>query len=114
MLLISNYLRQIKLITRGDSSRQLEVIKMESKMKNKERVFSVELRSKGDLKAVTLTSDSSNGVLVEGTIGELVQATLAEGIILEVVGRKGILRIDLREDEIRKATDQNQTELNRQ
>jgi hypothetical protein len=87
---------------------------MESKMKNKERVFSVELRSKGDLKAVTLTSDSSNGVLVEGTIGELVQATLAEGIILEVVGRKGILRIDLREDEIRKTTDQNQTEMSRQ
>ena len=87
---------------------------MESKMKNKERVFSVELRSKGDLKAVTLTSDSSNGVLVEGTIGKLVQATLAEGIILEVVGRKGILRIDLREDEIRKTTDQNQTEMSRQ
>ena len=87
---------------------------MESKMKNKERVFSVELRSKRNLKNVTLTNGSSNGVLLEGTIGELMQATIAEGIILEVVGRKGILRIDLRKDEIRKATDQNETEMNKQ
>jgi len=87
---------------------------MESKMKNKERVFSVELRSKRNLKNVTLTNGSSNGVLLEGTIGELMQATIAEGIILEVVGRKGILRIYLRKDEIRKATDQNETEMNKQ
>jgi hypothetical protein len=87
---------------------------MESKMKNKERVFSVELRSKRNLKTITLTNGSGDGVLVEGTIGELVQATLAEGIILEVVGRKGVLRIDLREDEIRKTTNRNRTGVKRQ
>jgi hypothetical protein len=51
---------------------------------------------------------------VEGTIGELVQATFAEDIILEVVGKNGILRIDLREDEIKKATEQNRTEVKKQ
>jgi hypothetical protein len=87
---------------------------MKSKTINKERVFSVELKSKRNLKNVTLTNGSSDSVLVEGTIGELVQATFAEGIILEVVGKKGILRIDLREDEIKKTTDQDRTEVKKQ
>ena len=87
---------------------------MKSKTINKERVFSVELKSKRNLKNITLTNDSSDSVLVEGTIGELVQATFAEGIILEVVGKKGVLRIDLREDEIKKTTGQNRTEVKKQ
>jgi hypothetical protein len=87
---------------------------MESKTINKERVFSVELKSKRNLKNVTLTNGSRDSVLVEGTIGELVQATFAEGIILEVVGKNGILRIDLREDEIKKTTEQNRPEVKKQ
>jgi len=87
---------------------------MENKTINKERVFSVELKSKRDLKNVTLTNGSNDGVLVEGTIGELVQATFAEGIILEVVGKNGILRIDLEEDEIKKTTEQSRTEVKNQ
>jgi hypothetical protein len=84
---------------------------MKSKAINKERVFSVELKSKRNLKNVTLTNGSSDSVLVEGTIGELVQAKFAEDIILEVVGKNGILRIDLREDEIKKTTEQNRIEV---
>jgi len=87
---------------------------MESTTSDKERVFSVELKSKRNLKNVTLTNGSSDSVLVEGTIGELVQATFAEGIILEVVGKNGILRIDLREDEIKKTTEQNRPEVKKQ
>ncbi len=81
---------------------------------SKERVFSVELKSKRHLKNVTLTDGSNESVLVEGTIGELVQATFAEGVILEVVGKKGVLTIDLREDEIKKTTHQNRAEAKRQ
>jgi len=87
---------------------------MKSKIGNKERVFSVELKSKRHLKNVTLTNGSSDSVLVEGTIGELVQATFAEDIILEVVGKKGVLRIDLKEDEIKKTTSQNRVEVKKQ
>jgi hypothetical protein len=43
-----------------------------------------------------------------------VQATVAEGIILEVVGKKGILRINLEENEIRKITQKNQNEVKNQ
>jgi hypothetical protein len=88
---------------------QGEAGKMESKTNRKERGFSVELKLKRNLKNVTLTNGSSDSVLVEGTIGELVQATFAEGIILEVVGKNGILRIDLGENEIKKTTDKEQS-----
>jgi len=87
---------------------------MENRTKRKKRVFSVELKSKKNLKNVTLTNGSSDSVLVEGTIGELVQATFAEGIILEVVGKNGVLRVDLGEGEIKKTTKQNQTEVKKQ
>jgi len=73
---------------------------MENEMEDKERFFSVELKSKADLKNVTLANDSRDSVLIEGSIGELVQATFAEGIILEIVGKKGTLRINLKEKEL--------------
>jgi hypothetical protein len=87
---------------------------MENKTNRKERVFSVELKSKRNLKNVTLTNGNSDSVLVEGTLGELVQATFAEGVILEVVGKNGVLRIDLGEDEIHKPTEQNRSEATKQ
>jgi hypothetical protein len=73
---------------------------MENEMEEKERFFSIELRSKSDLKNVTLANGSRDGVLIEGTIGELVQATFAEGVILEVVGTTGTLRINLKKEEL--------------
>lgn len=78
---------------------------MNFKTENRERFFSVELQSKADLKNVTLTNGTHDNVLVEGTIGEFVRATFAEGVILEVVGKKGILRINLSENEISKCTE---------
>ena len=75
---------------------------MENGMEDKERFFSIELKSKANLKNVTLSNGTRDGVLVEGTIGKLVQATFAEGIILEIVGKKGTLRINLKEKELKK------------
>jgi hypothetical protein len=61
---------------------------MENQVEDKERFFSVELKSKTDLKNVTLANGSRDSVLIEGSIGELVQATFEEGLILEIVGKK--------------------------
>lgn len=77
---------------------------------SKERVFTVELNSKRNLKNFTLTNSGDETVLLEGTIGELVGATFTEGIILEVIGKYGILRIDLKEDEIKKPQQQTASE----
>ena len=72
----------------------------------KERFFSVELGSKSDLKSISLANGSpGENVLVEGTIGYLRRAGFAEGVLLEVVGSRGVLRINVTEDEIgRKGT----------
>jgi hypothetical protein len=76
----------------------------------KDRAFSIELKSRRDLKNVSLTNFQQDGALVEGTIGELVRAVFIDGVILEVVGKCGVLRIDLGEDEIRKTADKRQKE----
>ena len=69
---------------------------------NKERFFSVELKSKVSLKNVTLSDSSLENVLLEGTLGQLQHASFPEDIILEVVGEKGVLRINLSQNDISK------------
>ena len=66
-----------------------------------ERCFSIELKSKVNLKNITLTNGGHENVLIEGTLGQLKHAEFAEGIILEVVGDNGVLRINLSQNEIK-------------
>jgi len=75
---------------------------MEEKTK-RERTFSVELGSRSDLKNVSLANGAhGENVLVEGTIGGLRAAGFAEGVVVEGGGSKGVLRIDLKENEVGK------------
>ena len=74
--------------------------------KTKERVFSIELESREDLKNITLADNRSEHVTIEGTIGELTRAHFEEDVILEVTGTKGVLRIDLGVDEIKEEEDE--------
>lgn len=74
---------------------------LRSKLEENERFFSVELKSKVSLKNITLATDDQENVLVEGTLGELQSAEFAEGIVLEIVGDKGVLRINLSQDDIK-------------
>ncbi len=58
-----------------------------------ERMFSIELKSKGDVKNVSLDGDEK--VLIEGSIGSFIRARFLEDIVLEVIGSNGELRLDL-------------------
>jgi len=69
---------------------------------NKERFFSVELKSKVNLKNVTVREGSQENVLVEGTLGKLQHAEFDNGVVLVVFGDKGVLRVNLTIDEITK------------
>jgi hypothetical protein len=73
----------------------------EKDMEEKERFFSVELKSKANLKNVTLTNSGHENVLIEGTVGQLQHASFVDGVVLEVVCDKGVLRINLTPDEIK-------------
>ncbi len=83
---------------------------MQTKTQNKtakQRYFSVELKSKSNLKNISISSSNQNeNVLIEGTIGELTQASFDEGVILQVVGTQGTLRLDLTQKELRTAVPQ--------
>ena len=83
---------------------------MKRKFEENERFFSVELKSKVSLKNITLTNGVQENVLVEGSIGELQRAEFSEGIILEVVGDKGVLRINLSLDDIKQKENQEKEE----
>ncbi len=74
----------------------------ENKPIEKERSFSVELKSKANLKNITLNNDIQENAVIEGTIGKLEHAGFVEDTVLEVTGRKGILRIDISETEIKR------------
>ena len=58
-----------------------------------ERMFTIELRSKADVRNASL--DDEKGILIEGSIGPLVRARFLDDLVLEVVGSKGELRMDL-------------------
>ncbi len=74
---------------------------------NKERFFSVELKSKSDLKNITITNGAPENVVIEGTIGELLRVGFTEGVVLEVTGEKGVLTVDMLEVEIKRALQEN-------
>jgi hypothetical protein len=57
------------------------------------RMFTIELKSKSDVKNVSL--DSNEKVFIEGSLGSFKRARFLEDLILEVIGSNGELRIDL-------------------
>lgn len=67
----------------------------------KGRVFTVELKSKAALRNASFANGLQEGVLIEGTLGTLTGAGFLDGVVLEVVGTEGVLRLDLRSEEIR-------------
>jgi hypothetical protein len=67
-----------------------------------ERSFSIELKSKVNLKNMTLSDRSQENAVIEGTIGKLEHAEFVEDSVLEVQGIKGVLRIDVSENEIKR------------
>jgi hypothetical protein len=65
--------------------------------------FSVEMRSRKHVKNVAISEEARGLVLFEGELGELEELSLIEGHMLEIKGANGVLRIDLSEEELRKA-----------
>jgi len=66
-----------------------------------ERFFSIELNSKHQIKNISMTEENNANTLIEGTIGNLIEATFTEDIVLEVTGTKGTLRLELQAKEVK-------------
>ncbi len=69
---------------------------MKNLAENEERDFSVELSSNKHLTRLS----ANGGVLIEGTLGKLQHALFVEPEILEVKGDCGVLRLNVRKNEI--------------
>jgi predicted Rossmann-fold nucleotide-binding protein len=67
-----------------------------------EHTFSIEMKSKKHVRRMSVSDESHDRVLFEGSLGELEELFMVEGAVLEVKGANGVLRIDLSEDELRK------------
>lgn len=75
---------------------------MEEKSKKiGEHMFSIELKSKEHLKNIILTNAGTGNVLMEGFLGQLETLTFTEGIMFEIKGSKGSLRMDLSKKELK-------------
>jgi hypothetical protein len=68
-----------------------------------EHAFSVEMKSKTYIKNISISNESHNCVLFEGSLGELTKISLAEGDVLEIIGVDGTLRVDLSEEQLKEA-----------
>lgn len=71
-------------------------------MKNQkkgEHSFSIEMDSKNHLSHLSLT-EKKEGVLIKGKLGELKEINHEEGLMVEIMGDHGTLRIDLTKDEL--------------
>jgi len=67
-----------------------------------ERMFSIELKSKEHIKRVALPNEDGGNVLIEGFLGQLQHLSFTEGIMLEIQGTNGTLRMDLSEKELKR------------
>ncbi len=65
--------------------------------------FSIEMISKDHVKRISVSSEQKNEVVFEGELTGLVGVKLIEGIMLEISGDNGIIRIDLTEKELSNA-----------
>ncbi len=62
--------------------------------------FSIEMTSRDHVQKVSVSDVFDGGVIFEGELGELVDIELVEGIMLQISGANGTLRIDVSEDEL--------------
>ena len=64
------------------------------------RIFSVEMRSKSHVKSISISNEARDRVLFEGDLGDLEELGMVEGGMLEVRGTNGVLRVELRREEL--------------
>jgi hypothetical protein len=69
---------------------------MKNEMDKKSNLsFSLELNSREYIKRVSLPSGKGGGLMIEGSLGKLINVGLVEDIMLEIHGVDGIIRIEI-------------------
>ena len=58
------------------------------------------MRSKSHVKNISISNEARDRVLFEGDLGDLEELVMVEGGMLEVRGTNGVLRVELRREEL--------------
>lgn len=67
--------------------------------------FSVELKAKKHVRNISLSNSGREGVLLEGTIGQIEELDILEGTVLQIKGTHGTIMVDLCEKKLRELLD---------
>jgi len=65
-----------------------------------EHSFSVELKTEGAVKRMSFLDKENGQVFFEGCLGKLTSINMVEGVMLEIEGDNGTLRLDITQKEI--------------
>ncbi len=63
--------------------------------------FSVELKRKNHVRSISISNSDREGVLLEGTIGQIEELDILEGAVLQIKGTHGTIMVNLCEDKLR-------------
>ena len=63
-------------------------------------VFNIEMKSKQYVKSISISNETHDRVLFEGNLGKLLEISLVEGDVLELIGTNGVLRINLTKEQL--------------
>jgi hypothetical protein len=67
-----------------------------------EHSFSIEMKSERCVRRMTFLDKDNGKVFFEGFLGELKNVVMVEGVILEIEGRNGVLKLDITRQEMEK------------
>jgi hypothetical protein len=80
-------------------------------MANMKHAFSIEMTSREYLQQISLSDNVGTGVLVEGCLGDLKTVELIDGVLLEIHGYNGIIRLDVTFEELQKLFNKNHQKI---
>jgi hypothetical protein len=78
---------------------------LEAKMmgkRAKEHSFSIEMKTEHCVRRMSFLDEENSHVFFEGFLGELKNIVMVEGVMLEIEGRNGVLKLDITQKEIEK------------
>jgi len=62
--------------------------------------FSIEIKSMRYVKRVAMPNENGDSLLIEGFLGSSAELSLVEGVMLEIRGDNGMVRMEIEEEEL--------------
>lgn len=70
--------------------------------KTEEHSFSIEMKSEQYVRRMSFLDKETGTVFFEGFLGELKNVAMVEGVMLEIEGENGVLKLDMTQQEMKK------------